>query len=270
MSETKAPSEVEIHGNYDETQIGIILKAAQCMGQPIQILDLATGPNDFNPRLVERLILEGLDYRLVLTDISPRHLSIGYGNLEAALPKQEMEKIIPVIADCRDLRRNLDVVRIGGEMVSLDEAVREYPFLRRRLESPEDEASDMVHALTRGYFEDAAFDLVIGEIPYSSVGDSSLVANEVARLLKPGGYHIISEMQVEWVNPQAKRTPEALARANRKTIQEVRGELNRVLEQVPPIYSLIHFFENDEGMPEQAMQKGDIVKHAIMVYKKGR
>ena len=49
--------------------------------KPVKILDLATGPNGFNPKVVRRLVDMSIDYELVLSDISPKHFKIGDNSL---------------------------------------------------------------------------------------------------------------------------------------------------------------------------------------------
>ena len=126
----------------------------------------------------------------------------------------------------------------------------------------------MIQGLER-VLSDNSFDMVIGNRPYSRIGDYQKLAYESARVLRPGGYHIINEIQVEWANPKAKMENAALERAQRRILREVDGELDKVLSHIYPIYSAIYFFRTEERNPQQATQNGDVVKDVIMVHRRG-
>ena len=126
----------------------------------------------------------------------------------------------------------------------------------------------MLQGLER-VLSDNSFDMVIGNRPNSRISDYQKLAGESARVLRPGGYHIINEIQVEWANPTAKRENVAMEQTQRRILNEVEGELDKVLSHIYPIYSAIYFFRTEERNPEQTLQNGDVVKDVIMVHRKG-
>ncbi|MFH1316688.1 MAG: class I SAM-dependent methyltransferase [Candidatus Woesearchaeota archaeon] len=252
--------------------------------KPIRILDLATGPNGFNPVIVRNLIDRGIDYELVLSDISPTHFRIGYENLEQELSPEELQKVKCVLADSRDFKRNLTEVPLWGEgRKPLEEVLEDprYQFLQTGYQDGQRTVD----------FTDGAFDLVIGNIPYGSIntGDYSDAIDESARVLKPSGYHIVDEMHVENVQsyglrawctlkemfgkplreayPTARRSLSAISRARAKDLQEVSSKLDSVLTPVA-VYSTTYVYDTEERIPEQTLQKGDLVKRAVFVHQK--
>jgi SAM-dependent methyltransferase len=228
--------------------------------KPVRILDLATGPNGFNPTVIRALIHKGINYRLVLSDISPRHFKIGYENIEKELSIKELQKVKCVLADSRDFRGNLINIPLHGKWEPLKDilADEEYQFLQKGYQNGERTVD----------FSDCSFDLVIGCIPYGSINpDYPSAIEESARVLSAGGYHIVNEMHVEKINANIERTESALKRANIKLIDKVRSKLDEMLKPVA-VFSSIYEYKTQERIPEQTMQYGDIVKMSVLVHQK--
>lgn len=256
---------------FDKAHLDIIVNVANEIYQlngnkPVRILDLATGSNNFNPIVLERLISEGIEYEIILSDISPTHLKRGYRNIENALSPEELQKVKCVLADLRDLRKNIEEVplwRIGKKPLikSLDEVLKdpEYSFLSTGYKNNERIVP----------FEDESFDILIGMIPYTSIntGPYKDAIKESVRVLREGGYHIIFEMHAEEINPKIERTPEALERAKIKDIDNIICRLDSVLKPIA-VHSIVHPYPTEERIPEQTLQYGDIIKSSILVHKK--
>lgn len=230
--------------------------------KPVRILDLATGPNEFNPVIVRKFIDKGIDYELVLSDISPTHFRIGYENLERELSPEELQKVKCVLADSRDFRRDLTEVLLWGEgRKKLEEVLQDpkYQFLQTGYQDNQRTID----------FSDGFFDLVIGCIPYGSIntGDYSDAIIESARVLRTGGYHIVDEMHVEKINPSIERTDFALQRAKIKLIDVIKSKLDAVLRPVA-VSSLVYIYRTEERNSEQTLQYGDTVKESVLVHQK--
>lgn len=258
------------HRNSQElqdAQLTAIVNAAdeiyQAKGnKPVRILDLATGPNGFNPAIVRNLTDSGIDYELVLSDISPTHFKIGYKNLEKELSPEELKKVKCVLADSMDFRRDLTEVPLwGGGRKPLEEVLKDskYQFLQTGYQ----DGQRIVD------FSDGSFDLVIGCIPYGSIntGDYSDAITESARVLRNGGYHIVDEMHVEKINPDIERTDSALQRAKIKSIDVTKSKLDAVLKPVA-VSSAVYTYRTEERIPEQTLQDGDTVKMSVLVHQK--
>lgn len=231
-------------------------------GKPVRILDLATGPNGFNPVVVRNLINKGIDYELVLSDISPTHFRIGYDNLERELSAEELKKVKCVLGDSRNFRRDLTDIPLWGEgLKPLKEILEDSKY--QFLQSGYQDGQRIVD------FSNDSFDLVIGCIPYGSIntGDYSDAITESARVLRNGGYHIIDEMHVEKINPNIERTDSALQRSKIKSIDITRSRLDVVLKPVA-VSSAIYIYKTEERIPEQTLQYGDTVKMSVLVHQK--
>lgn len=230
--------------------------------RPVRILDLATGPNELNPDFVQNLGQRGINYNLVLTDISPTYLVIGWNNMLEALAVSELTRVKAVLADSRDLRRTLRRVRIYEQgALKLEDVLKQpkYDFLRTGHSGFNRQEE----------FKDESFDLVIGEIPYSSIGggkdDYKKAIRESVRVLKHQGYHIFSERQVEQMGPIV-RTKEALRGAKIKYVEQVRYVLSSLLSFSGSL-SLRNQITNNSSS-EEAVQNGDIVRDEVLVYRK--
>jgi len=267
---------------FREKHLEIVVQAAKALYQasekPIRILDLATGPNEFNPRLLKRFREEGIDYELVLQDISPTWLKVGYENLERVLEPKELGKVKCVLADGRDLRKDLDRIELydrdgKNKFRHLDQVLDdlEYVFLRKSGGYEENKRTVS--------FEDETFDLVIGCVPYSSIAGGAYedAVRESVRVLKgtrhdehkpqKGGYHIVWDTQTEEINYDAERTDEALAKARIPIADNVRRMLNCLLIPIRSFYTS-YTWKQDESRPDQAVQLGDKVRDVVLVHKK--
>lgn len=189
--------------------------------QPVNILNLATGKDtyNFNPSLIIRLINQGIDYKIVLTDKIPTQLEKGYRKLKRALPKEESKKVKCKLVD-----------------------------------------------LTNSKFEDNSFDLITGTIPYGSIWNYDAV-NESVRVLKDGGYQIVKEWQVELINKDAKRTPQALKGAKVKNVDNLRLKLDSILSPVI-VVSNKHLYHVNYTNEDECVQNGDRMKSFILVHRK--
>ncbi|MBU1975227.1 MAG: class I SAM-dependent methyltransferase [Nanoarchaeota archaeon] len=252
---------------------------------PVRILDLATGPNGLNPAIARGLSREGIEYELVLSDISPVYLKIGYGNMEREAPS-ELDKVKCVLADSTNLRKPITDVQIWGKgVVPLEEVLAnpEYAFL----------TSEMSNTSAAIDFADGSFDIVIGCIPYRSLdsGNYSAAIRESARILRSGGYHLVDEMQVSKVQsymlrimstieftvgmslkeivPTWMRTVNAIHRAKNQTVSEIQEQLDTLLSPLE-VWSVEYIYDTPERIPEQTMQKGDIVERFILSHQKAQ
>lgn len=278
--------------DFEKVQLNAIIDAAieiyeLNQNKPVKILDLATGPNQFNPKIVKNLINKGIDYELTLSDISPIHFKIGYENLEKELSSEELKKIKCVLADSRDLRKELTLIHLWGESKKPLEEVLSDPIYQF-LQTGYNDGQRIVD------FSDESFDLIIGCIPYGSIntGDYSDAIKESARVLKRGGYHIVNESHVEKIQSyglRAKYTLDEMKkksfkgkietlvgslfgvyRALQKNLPTVYSKLNNVLKPVNMECdnSFIYTFYTDERIPEQTVQNGDVIKNTVFVHKK--
>jgi hypothetical protein len=252
--------------------------------RPVRILDLATGPNGFNPIIVRNFVRQGIDYELILSDISPTHFRIGFENLERELSPDELRKVRCVLVDARDLQKNLSEVPEWGNG-------------SRPLEDVLGDPQNMF--LQTGYqdgrraidFSDGSFDMVIGCIPYRSIntGDYADAIRESARVLRQNGYHIVVEMHVEevhsygmraretWKNMRrqslreafttAMRSLSAITRARTEDVQEIKDKLDTVLTPVA-LHAETYIFTTNERIPEQTVQDRDLVTRIVLVHQK--
>ena len=271
--------------------------------KPVGILDIATGGCSFNVAIIKALNDKGIDYELILSDIFPTLFKIGYERLEKKYSSEELKKIKCVLADARDLRKELNEIKTiyHKDEVSIQEAAVnprlqefhiEMKTLEEVLKDPE------FHFLESGYkdgkrivdFSDGSFDLVIGCLPYGSInkGDYHNAIIESARVLRTGGYHIVCESQCEKVQSYmlrirltlvtmfgkplkrayeiAKESLSAIFTTRANHIEEVASILNAILSPVA-FYSAITMNKSDEKVSYQS-QKGDLMKSAVMVHKK--
>jgi hypothetical protein len=229
---------------------------------PVRLLDLATGPNGLNLSIVRQLISRKISYELVLSDISPTHFKIGYDALKRGLSPAELTKVKCVLADSRDLRRELEEVPIWGEGVKKLEEV---------LKDPRNSFLQTGHSGKKRVenFSEGSFDLVIGVIPYGSINteDYADAIRESERILVRGGYHIVDEMQVERINLEIPRTEAAKDRAKVRLIDLIRSKLDSSLAPVA-VYSAIYTYRTLERNPEQTVQDGDLIKRSVVVHTK--
>lgn len=278
---------IEDREQFDEFHLVSVVDMAgtvyQKTQQPVRILDLATGSNGFNAELVRRLSNADIKYELVLTDISPTHFKTGYENATRHLLGYE-GTVKAVLADSTDLRRELTEVPIWGEgTATIEEVLRdpENAFLL-----PSYDGTTRLET-----FEDESFNIVIGQIPYSSIntGDYTDAVKESARVLKKGGYHIVEEAEVETINSfglrayytviemfknllearsTLRRTLSSISRARNDNIMtDVKQQLDSSL-RLESVYSHRSPSDTVDRLPEQTQQYGDIVKTSVLTHQK--
>ncbi len=231
---------------------------------PVRILDLATGPNDFLPGVVKGLERESIPCRLVLSDISPTYLKTGYANLEKVLSPKGLSNVTAVLADGRDLRKNLPVVslyrndgpslEVPLEMVIADP---DYRFLSSGYEDDK----------RKERFASGSFDLVLGQAPFSNMGNYGDAVDEAVRVLGKGGYLIVDERQVKEINEMVYRTRGALRGAKVRCTDLVKKRLAGKLE---PRLAYTHefTFPDEKDGPDISVQAGDRVTDTVLVYQK--
>jgi len=226
----------------------------------VRILDLATGPNEFNPFMIQRLSSASLDYELVLSDISPVHLEAGYENIKEEVTSEELSKVKCVLADSRDLRRPLLSVPMWGKGEGdIEEVLKTFDFL----------ASGYEKGRRVENFEDESFDLVIGCVPYSSINTGSYgnAIDESVRVLRKGGYHIVVETEVIQINEGVERDSDALARAKIRYVEDIAKKLDGLLVPVT-ILSTKYDLRGGDRNPEQTLQDGDVIRDSVIIHRK--
>jgi len=231
---------------------------------PLKILDIATGSNGLNPCIVRTLGDWNINFELVLSDISPTWLSGGYENLENVLTDLELKKVKCVLADSTDLRKNLTDIPLWNLQITKPlENILDDPHFYRFLRTGYNYGKRNVG------FMNNSFDMVIGVCPYENINkaDYSYAIKESARVLKIGGYHIISDMHVEKINPDIERTESALRRANIKSIDITKSKIDEVMTPIA-WYSAIYQYLTEDRFPEQTLQNGDIVKMSVLIHQK--
>lgn len=240
------------------------IKEISCLNnKPVRILDLATGPNQFNPLIVKKLIYLGIDFELLLSDISPTGLKRGYANLERVLNKEDMAKISCILVDSNDLKKDLVKIPLYTNSGNI------FKSLRRVLEMPE------FNFLLAGYekrrkkenFENESFDLVLGIIPYSSMEENKKAIRESVRILKKEGYHIVSEWQIQKINLETYRTESAMRGAKIRNVDKIKEEIDSLITPVRMLTNL-HKYQVEYYDSDECVQNGDIVEDCVFVHKK--
>jgi|GEM_PF-5705311 len=253
-------------------QIGLAAERRVMSRTPVRLLDLATGPNGTNVSIVRELAARGIDYRLLLTDISPKWFKLGYEHLAKNCSPDELERVSCVLADNTNFRREIESVRIWSDFPERKSELRpladilndeHWAFLRAGYDCSESKIA------RRERFEDGSFDLVTGVIPFGSINAWSPrpAINEAARVLAPGGYLVVRELQVEALNWPERRTFQATLRALGKPLRRYERLLDASLEPVEK-YTATYVFPGDERIPEQMVQPGDTVRMTLFVYQK--
>ena len=229
--------------------------------RPMRILDLATGPNILNPLFVQKI---RVPYELVLTDISPTNVVRGYHNLEQVLTQEQLRHVKVVLVDSADLKKTHTRIPLYH-----DNGPTTFEPLEKVLQDPQ------FYFLQSGYngtepteqFASESFDLVIGHIPYSSMGCYNKAIDESVRVLRVGGYHIVREWQVVVINPLVERTDAAMRGARIKYVDDIAERLNARLQLIT-LSRGTHPYYADYHDPDECVQNGDILKDIIMVHKK--
>ena len=229
----------------------------------VRIVDLATGPNSFNIDIVDGLEREDIDYEFVLSDISPVHFSIGYENLKKANPKA-LKNIRCVLMDSCDMKTPLTEIPMWSgnghpkEMWPIAKVLKDpkYAFLKTCTERPS--------------FSDDTFDMIIGQLPYGSIntGPYQRAIKESVRILRSGGYHIVSEFQVEILANVSTRNDRSLAGAKRRVVTDIMSTLENMLVPIESYNMVYKYKESVTIDPTQAIQNGDIVRYSVLVHKK--
>jgi len=288
---------------YQNSHLDVIANAAKELydgHHPLRILDIATGGNSFNPLVVKRLVKEGIDYRLVVSDVcveistsrdEPGGFLRGYMLLEKMLSSDELEKVTAVMGDARDMRSEIKEVHAYIDpdryKFSLEEALANprYSFLRK--------GYNLSAGYSRGIgrtvaFEDGSFDMVTGIIPFGSIVQYNPAVKESARVLKRGGYLVVDEFSVEEVNSTGSRfkkmfkamkddpkhitpflfgTLQALSRAHSDKLGRLCAKLDEVLE-FQEAFGCYRTINSNEQDPTTTVHKGDKVRDTVLVYKK--
>jgi len=240
------------------------VKEFSCLNnQSIRILDLATGPNQFNPLVVKKLIYLGIDFKLLLSDISPTGLNRGYANLERVLNKEDMTKISCVLVDSNNLRKDLIKIPLYTNSGMIIKPLREV------LEMPEFNflLTEYERGRRKETFENESFDLILGIIPYSSLEENKKAIRESVRVLKKGGYHIVSEWQIQKINSKIYRTEPAMRGAKIRNADKIEEEIDSLITPVRMLTNL-HSYQVGYYDSDECVQNGDIVKDCVFVHKK--
>ena len=304
MFQTRA--EYDTLKSYFAERVGIIVRAAearQAVSKPVRILDIATGGNGFNPLFLKELSIKGIDYEFVISDITveistrlgdtDRNFRFvsgggfmrGYHNIEKSLPESEMRRIIPVFADARNLKEELQDVYVnrgnGPEPVPLEKVLAnpDYSFILNGYDGTKRKIS----------FENESFDIVTGVIPFGSTGChiQEEVVNETVRVLEKGGSLIVEEDMITKLNylervsllarkilENPAKAPELIKWAIRATQHAKKGylgDLEARLNKVLSFQEAIEYtdtYKNREEDISQVIQFGDQRRNVVLVYRK--
>lgn len=240
--------------------------------QPVTLLDIATGTETIPPEAIKRAHLEGIDFAITLSDVSPTYFVEGYESLKRELSPEELKKVTCVLANARDLRRTsgmkeghlswVEWRENGAEPVPLDKLLEQYDFLRNGYDSTERKVE----------FGNETFDIVTGTQAYGSL--LAIYGNkwkqaffESMRVLRKEGYLFVSEMQIEKMNPSSFRTDEARRIAQIRFIDEIQSIIDGFLEPILKL-SVKYPRRRDNTNPNQTQQKGDEIKESLLVYRR--
>jgi hypothetical protein len=304
MFQTRA--EYDTLKSYFAERVGIIVRAAearQAVSKPVRILDIATGGNGFNPLFLKELSIKGIDYEFVISDITveistrlgdtDRNFRFvsgggfmrGYHDIEKSLPESEMRRIIPVFADARNLREELQDINVnrgkGREQIPLEKVLAnpDYSFILNGYDGTKRKIS----------FENESFDIVTGVIPFGSTGChiQEEVVNETVRVLEKGGSLIVEEDMITKLNylervsllarkilENPAKAPELIKWAIRATQHAKKGylgDLEARLNKVLSFQEAIEYtdtYKNREEDISQVIQFGDQRRNVVLVYRK--
>ncbi len=250
---------------HSDSIVSFATRIYAASGRPVRFLDLATGPNTFNPLLIKALSSR-LDYEVVLSDISPTRFHEGYSNLEKALTREEISRVKCVLADGNNLRQKQQLVPIYRDD---GQRPRQLP-LQEVLKDPAN------WFLMSGYrngqrvepFNNESFDIVMGINPYGSIMPHNANAiRESARVLRHGGYLVVLECEISVMNLNSKRTPGAMRGAMQPHVQNVQKGLDAVLE---PLKMLTAYKTYKVGYsdPDEICQNGDELREVVFIHGK--
>ena len=256
MQEEKLENKLDL----ENARLNIIFHISQEMYQknkkPVKILDLATGGNEINPIIIKGLINRGIDYELILSDISPVNLTRGYKNLEQKLTPEELSKIKVILTDSNNLRKQ-------HEKIPMYDPKNKLETLEKVLKNP------AFYFLKTGYngtirkekFKTESFDLIIGQIAYGSMHTYDKAISESIRVLKIGGHHIVIERQIERINSEAMRGTKI------KHAENVIAKLDSKMTTIVLI-SNIHMYNANYYNNDEIVQNGDLVKDFLIAHRK--
>lgn len=202
-----------------------------------------------------------------MSDISPSLLKFGYESLTKEIPPETVKKIKCVLADCTNLRANVENVplhpwRKKPEVKPLEDVLKnpKYKFLQTGYDGLKRTVS----------FDDNSIPLIVGNIPYSSLDTDNLVPAilESVRVLGDHGYHIVSEDQVEKMNPNIERNQKSIEGVERRYIDEVKAELDKLLYSDKVLSTIPYEYRTEERLPDSCVQNGDMIKFSVLVHRK--
>lgn len=257
-------------------------------GRKVRILDLATGGNQINPRIINLMSDAGVDFEFVFSDVSPTILKLGYERCLRELAPERCAKVRCVLADSNDLRRRIDPVVLyeagGRRHVPIAEVLGDtrYEFLRGGYEN----------GSRKETFEDETFDVITGVISYGSMQPGYFDAiGESARVLRKGGWHIALESEVERVRSRLLRTVctvrRMISRSPAKWPKIVRDTLSALHDARPGHIEEVNrrlsmhmtptrrmtwcgVWETNERNPDQIIQNGDVTRDTVLAHRKER
>jgi hypothetical protein len=232
---------------------------------PVKILDLATGANEADHEIIKGLVSEKINYEFVCSDISPDPdiYVAGYKILENQLPPRELEKVKFVLADARNLKKQLKKVPLWKEGKNIP--------VKKVLQNPECRFLRTGHhedGRKKVSFGDLSFDLVIGCIPYLSIntGPYDDAISESARVLNRGGYHIVYERGLEKINlkAQPKRDVFSVDQLKKRNLKDMKRILDQHLTPVEVVWEYPVVL--NEAEPGTVLRAGDVVQDFVLVH----
>ncbi|MBN2567722.1 hypothetical protein JXB02_06595 [Candidatus Woesearchaeota archaeon] len=255
-------SREESREKYLAAVLDAATRRAREVSRPLSILDLATGANGLNPAMIGGLEERGIEYMLVISDVSPKWMADGYRLIQEQSPAS-IDRVVAVLADLHNLKEEVTWVQVWGEKARpIDEVLGEKRF----------------SFLLKGYcggerimrFDDRAFDLIIGILPYGSAGITMYekpVAG-VMRLVADGGYHIVVERELVRINSDADRTMAALTFAVAKRNAKLKEALDSRAD-LEAWYAREFVLSDQHTAHDQAYQEGDTLKDDLFAHRKG-
>lgn len=260
-------SRKEFNQCYRDSIINSAQEVYDRVRQPVRILDLATGPNNINPEVVKAMVSRGIDFSLVLSDISPSLFETGYGFVVENVSKSGLASVVCVLADANDLSTDIRKVPVyekdGTRKIKpIEQVLEEFQFLSKGYKN----SKRIVK------FDDSSFDIVTGCLPYTSLQDVTgnkggyeSALSESARVLREDGYHIVEECHVEELNKEAERTQAAMRSACKRPLDKIRKSLDSLMH-AKAVFSIMYTYEFDDTEPDEALQNGDLIEDCVLVH----